>query len=164
MDETYFMGVGGIELPTGTVDHGFGRGAVGAIAAGLIGVENRPFSAIGYGYYHHTGVYRGARESGNVFVGAGGAWTPIDDVQTGRLLSVQVGLSHERTFAQELNGLRVSTSGGSGLFVHQGIVWGANEHVQIFALLSLPITQQWRGPDERQRFRLGAGTIFILGH
>ena len=145
-------------------NHDFGRGAVGAIAAGLISVENRPFSAIDYGYYHHTGVYRGARESGNVFVGAGGAWTPLDDAQTGRLFSVQVGLSHERTFAQKLNGAALPNSGGSGVFVHQGIVWGANEHLQIFTLLSLPVTQDWRGPADRQRFRLGAGAILILGH
>lgn len=163
MEETYFMGVGGVEVPTGTFDHEFGQGAAGAIAAGLVGIETRPFSAIAYGYYHHTGVYRGARESGNVFVGVGGAWTPIDDVQTGRLLSVQVGLSHEQTFAQELNNLALPDSGGSGLFLHEGVVWGANEHAQVFALLSLPVTQDWRGPADRQRFRLGAGVILILG-
>ena len=33
LDESYFMAVGGLELPTGTVDHEFGRGAVGAISA-----------------------------------------------------------------------------------------------------------------------------------
>lgn len=30
LDESYFMGVGGVELPTGTFDHDFGKGAVGA--------------------------------------------------------------------------------------------------------------------------------------
>lgn len=164
LDESYFMGVGGLEIPTGTIDHAFGRGAPGAIAAGLMSIERRPFSLIGYGYYHHTGVYQGSRESGNVFFGTGGAWTPIDDLQTGRLVSVQVGLSHERTFAQEQNGMALPNSGGSGLFVHEGLVWGVNEHVQLFALLSLPITQQWRAPEDRQRLRFGAGTILILGH
>ena len=142
LDESYVMTVGGVELPTGTFDHQFGRGAVGGIAAALLNVERRPFSAIGYGYYHHTGAYRGTRESGNVFVGVGGAWTPIDNLQTGRLVSFQVGLSHERTFAVERDGLPLVDSGGSGVFVHQGLVWGANEHVQFFTLLSLPVTQQ----------------------
>lgn len=64
---------------------------------------------------YHTAVYQGSRESGNVFFGARGAWTPIDNVQTGRLVSVQVGLSHERTFAQEQNGMVLPNSGGSGL-------------------------------------------------
>ena len=164
LDESYFMVVGGIELPTGTLDHRFGRGAPGAIGAALIGVEKRPFSAIGYGYYHHTGAYRGARESGNVFTGAGAAWTPIDDTRTGRLFSVQVGLSHERTFAQETEGANLLDSGGSGVFVHQGLVWGLNARVQVFGLLSLPVTQEWRAPQDRQRFRLGAGAILVLGH
>ena len=163
LDESYVMGVGGIELPTGTFDHNFGKGTVGAIAAGLINVERRPFSAIGYAYYHHAGVYKGTRESRNVFVGGGAAWTPIDDLQTGRLVSFQVGLSQERTFAQEQNFLPLPNSGGSGVFLHQGVVWGANEHVQLFGLLSIPVSQEWKSIDDQQRFRLGAGAIFILG-
>ena len=164
LDESYVMTVGGVEIPTGTFDHEFGRGAVGGIAAALLNVERRPFSAIGYGYYHHTGVYRGTRESGNVFVGVGGAWTPIDNLQTGRLVSFQVGMSHERTFAPERNGAPLVDSGGSGVFVHQGLVWGANEHMQFFTLLSLPVTQQWNAVQDRQRFRLGAGAILLLSH
>ena len=163
LHESYFMGVGGLELPTGTVDHAFGRGAPGAIAAGLLSIERRPLSVIGYGYYHYTGVYKGTRESGNVFLGAGGAWTPIDDLNTGRLVSLQIGVSHERTFAQEQDDRIMPNSGGSGVFAHNGVVWGVNDHVQVFALLSLPITQQWQAPEDRQQFRFGAGTILIFG-
>ena len=162
LDESYIMGVGGLELPTGTVDHDFGRGAVGAIAAGLISLERRPFSLIGYGYYHHTGDYKGTRESGNVFVGTGGAWTPVDNLASGRLVSLQLGLSHERTFAQQANGVERLNSGGTGIFLHQGVVLGVNERIQIFALVSLPIQQRWRAPEDRQRFRIGAGTILIF--
>ena len=162
LDESYFMAVGGLEVPTGTVDHEFGRGAIGAIAAALMSIERRPFSLIGYGYYHHTGDYKGARESGNVFVGTGAAWTPLDNLQSGRLLSFQLGLSHERTFAQQQNGSALPNSGGSGIFAHEGVVWGVNDSVQLFALLSLPVRQQWRAPEDRQRFRLGAGTILIF--
>ena len=164
LDEASFMMVGGLEIPTGTVDHEFGQGAVGAIAAGLMSVERRPFSLIGSGYYHHTGVYKGERESGNVFFGTGVAWTPIDNLQNGRLISIQAGLSHERTFAQERDGRPLGNSGGSGLFVHEGVVLGVNAHVQLFALLSLPVSQDWRASEDRQRFRFGAGTIFVFGH
>ena len=97
-EEASVMGVGGVEIPTGTLDHAFGRGPVGQIAAGWISLERRPFSVIGYGYYHHAGEYRGIRQSGNVFTGVGTAWTPIDDEDNGKLFSLQVGLSHERTF------------------------------------------------------------------
>ena len=162
LDESYFMGVGGVEVPTGTIDHEFGKGAVGTLAAGLMSLERRPFSVIGYGYYHHTGDYNGTRESGNVFVGAGGAWTPIDNLQTGRLLSLQLGLSHERTFAHQQNGAALANSGGSGIFTHQGVMVGVNEHVQLFALLSVAVQQQWGAPEDRQRFRFGAGTILVF--
>lgn len=162
LDESYFMGVGGLEVPTGAIDHEFGKGAVGAIAAGLMSLERRPFSVIGYGYYHHTSDYNGMRESGNVFLGGGGAWTPIDNLQTGRLVSLQVGLSHERTSAQRQGGVPLTRSGGSGVFLHEGIVLGLNDHVQLFALASLPVHQEWRAPEDRQRFRLGAGTILIF--
>lgn len=33
--ESFVMGVGGVELPTGTLDHRFGRDAIGGIAAAL---------------------------------------------------------------------------------------------------------------------------------
>jgi hypothetical protein len=67
-------------------------------------------------------------------------------LQTGRLLSLQLGLSHERTFAQAQNGVTLANSGGSGVFAHQGLMVGVNEHVQVFALLSLAIRQQWCAP------------------
>lgn len=163
LDESSLMGVAGLEVPTGTIDHPFGRGAPGAIAAGLVSLERRPFSVIGYGYYHHTGVYRGTRENGNVFFGGGAAWTPLDNLQTGRLVSLQTGVSHERTFKQRSGGVPVSASGGSGVFVHEGLVWGVNQRAQIFALVSIPISQRWSAPEDQQRFRVGAGLILLLG-
>jgi hypothetical protein len=164
LDESYIMAVGGIEVPTGTLDHDFGRGSVGEIAAALFSVEKRPVSAIGYAYYHHTGTYQGVRPSGNMFVGIGTAWTPIDDDVAGKLFSLQLGLSHERTFAVEEQGVASIDSGSSGLFLHPGVVLSTNPRLQFFALVSLPLTQEWRSPADRQRFRLGAGTIVMLGH
>jgi hypothetical protein len=36
--------------------------------------------------------------------------------------------------------------------------------LQFFGLVSLPVSQQWNSVDDRQRFRLGAGVIWILRH
>jgi hypothetical protein len=88
----------------------------------------------------------------------------IDNDVTGKILSVQVGLSHERTFAVEVDGIPLADSGGSGVFVHPGLVMATTPHLQFFALVSLPVTQTWAAPADRQRFRFGAGTIVILGH
>ncbi len=164
LDESYVTGVAGIEIPTGNMDHAFGRGPIGEIAAGLFSVEKRPVAAIAYVYYHHTGIYDGARASGNIFVGTGVAWTPIDDDNRGKLLSLQLGLSHERTFAVEQGGVALADSGATGVFLHPGIVVSTTPRLQFFGLVSLPLTQEWRSLADRQRFRLGAGTIIILGH
>jgi hypothetical protein len=164
MDESYVMGVGGVELPTGTFDHPFGKGAYGAIAAGLWSLEKRPFATIAYVYYHHRGVYDGVRDSGNVFTGGGLAYTPIDDEARGKLFSLQLGLSYERTFMSEDNGLPVPDSGSSGVFIHPGVVFDITESLQFFGLVSLPLTQEYNSIVDRQRFRFGTGIIWILKH
>jgi hypothetical protein len=164
VDQTYVMGVGGLELPTGTYDHPFGKGAYGGMTAALVSVEKKPVALIGYGYYHHRGEYNEFRDSGNMFAGGGFAYTPIDDEAAGKLFSLQLGMSYERTFQEEINGMPVTESGASGVFMHPGIVVAASPNVQIFGLVSLPLTQQWRSLDDRQRFRLGTGVIWILKH
>jgi hypothetical protein len=161
-EESYVMGVGGLELPTGTIDHPFAKGAFGEIVAGIVSVEKRPVAAIAYGYYHHRGVHDGVRDSGNTFAGGGIAYTPIDDDARGKLFSVQLGISEERTFASEEHGVVVADSGASGVFMHPGIVFSTNPSLQFFGLVSLPLTQHWNSPVDRQRFRLGTGVIWIL--
>jgi hypothetical protein len=163
IDESYVTGVGGIEMPTGNIDHPFLNGAFGEIAAGLFSVEKRPMAAIAYVYYHHRGVHEGLRDSGNMFAGTGVAYTPIDDDASGKLFSMQLGLSYERTFKSEFLGVPVPDSGASGVFVHPGLVFSTNPTLQYFALVSLPITQQYNSIVDHQRFRLGAGVIVILG-
>jgi hypothetical protein len=164
LDQSYVMGVGGLEMPTGNIDHPFGKGALGQIAAGLFSVEKRPIAAIAYVYYHHKGVYGGLRDSGNMFAGGGIAYTPIDDEASGKLFSLQLGLSEERTFASEENGLPLANSGASGVFMHPGIVFSMSPSLQFFGLVSLPLTQQYNSVVDRQRFRLGTGIIWILKH
>jgi len=160
----YVMGVGGLEMPTGNIDHPFAKGAFGEIAAGLFSVEKRPIAVIAYIYYHHKGVYDGLRDSGNMFAGGGIAYTPIDDEARGKLFSLQLGVSEERTFASEVNGLPLADSGASGVFMHPGIVFSVRQTVQFFGLVSLPLTQQYNSIVDRQRFRLGTGVIWILKH
>jgi hypothetical protein len=164
LDQSYVMGVGGVEFPTGTIDHPFGEGAYGSIAAALFSVEKRPIAVMGYFYYHHRGTYNGLRDSGNAFAGTGVAWTPIDDEVRGKLFSLQLGASYERTFPSEQNGMTVLESGSSGVFLHPGIVFSTTSSLQFFGLVSLPLTQQWNSVVDRQRFRIGSGVIWILGH
>jgi hypothetical protein len=164
VQESYVMGVGGVELPSGTFDHPFGKGAFGEIAAGLFSLEKRPFAMISYVYYHHRGVYEGVRDSGNTFAGGGLAYTPIDDEAHGKLFSLQLGVSYERTFQSQDNGVAVADSGSSGVFIHPGIVFDISPTVQMFGLVSLPLTQQFNSIVDRQRFRLGTGIIWILKH
>jgi hypothetical protein len=164
LDQSYVMGVGGVEMPTGTFDHPFGQGAFGEIAAGLFSVEKKPLAAIAYVYYHHRGVYNGTRDSGNTFAGGGIAYTPVDDEERGKLFSLQLGVSHEVTFQSEENGVPVADSGSSGVFIHPGIVFEFTPSVQFFGLISLPLTQQFNSITDRQRFRVGTGVIWILKH
>jgi len=164
LEQSYLMGVGGLEMPTGNIDHPFGTGALGEIVAGLFSVEKRPIAAIAYVYYHHKGVYNGLRDSGNMFAGGGIAYSPLDDEARGRLFSLQLGLSEERTFSSEEHGLPLPDSGASGVFVHPGIVFSMSPSLQFFGLVSLPLTQQYNSVVDRQRFRVGTGIIWILKH
>jgi hypothetical protein len=164
VQESYVMGVGGVEVPLGNKDHASGHGPIGEIAAGLFSVEKRPIAAIAYGYYHHTGQYdNGTRQSGNMFTGTGIAYTPIDDDARGHLFSLQLGLSYERTFPVEELGQPLSDSGSRGIFLHPGLVFSTNPRFQFFTLVSLPLSQSYNSINDRQQFRVGAGTIIILG-
>jgi hypothetical protein len=99
-----------------------------------------------------------------MFTGTGTAYTPIDDDEKGHLFSLQLGLSYERTFPVEELGRPLPDSGSHGVFLHPGIVFSTNPRFQFFALVSLPMTQAYNSIDDRQQFRVGAGTIIILGH
>jgi hypothetical protein len=165
VQESYVMVVGGLEVPLGNKDHASGHGPLGEIVAGLFSVEKRPIAGITYAYYHHTGQYaNGTRQSGNVFTGGGIAYTPIDNDLKGHLFSLQLGLSYERTFPVEELGQPLPDSGSHGVFMHPGIVFSTNTHMQFFTLVSLPLTQTYNSIDDRQLFRVGVGTILILAH
>jgi hypothetical protein len=177
VQESYVMGVGGFEVPLGNKDHAAGHGPVGEIAAGLFSVEKRPIAGIAYAYYHHPGAYNAGmpasvdgtnvtvtRQNGNFFTGTGVAYTPIDDDARGHLFSMQLGLSYEKTFALEYLGKPITNSGASAVMMHPGLVFQMTPRFQFFSLVSIPLTQQAEAMDYNQRFRLGFGTIIMLGH
>jgi hypothetical protein len=160
--ESFAMAVGGLELPTGTLDHRFGDDALGSVVAGLLSVEKGQFSVIGYTFYRYQGSHEDAREGANLFVGGGIAWTPIDKAE--RLVSLQLGLSRETTFREHIGGLPVADSGGSGIFAHPTFLYGFSQRLQLFAQTTLPVHQDWRDEADEEAFRLGAGFILAFGH
>ena len=60
-----------------------------------------------------------------------------------------------RTFQSiGINGVIViGDSGGSGVFIHPGVVFSIAPTLQMFGLVSLPMSQQWNSVVDRQRFR-----------
>ena len=176
VQESYVMGVGGLEVPLGNKDHAVGHGPFGEIAAGLFSIEKRPLAGIAYAYYHHPGNYGNGmvaqvdganvpvtRQNGNFFTGTGIAYTPIDDDAIGHLFSMQLGLSYEKTLAMEEFGKPVAGTAASAVMMHPGLVFQTTPRFQFFALVSLPLSQQAQSLDYNQRFRLGFGTIIMLG-
>jgi hypothetical protein len=177
VQESYVMGVGGLEVPLGNKDHAAGHGPFGEIAAGLFSIEKRPLAGIAYVYYHHPGEYGNGmeaqvdganltvtRQNGNFFTGSGIAYTPIDDDAAGHLFSMQLGLSYEKTLAMEEFGKPVANTSANAVMMHPGLVFQMTPRFQFFSLVSIPLTQQTESLDYHQRFRLGFGTIIMLGH
>jgi hypothetical protein len=85
-------------------------------------------------------IHRLTRQAGQHCVAPDGLGTPIDNDATGKLFSMQLGLSYEQTFASEQDGVPLATSGVSGIFMHPGLSCNA----QRTALLPL-----LDGPKER---------------
>ncbi|OFW07113.1 MAG: hypothetical protein A3I61_08375 [Acidobacteria bacterium RIFCSPLOWO2_02_FULL_68_18] len=159
--ETFVMAVGGVEVPTGTLDHEFGHDSIAPIAAGLASVEAGAMSAIGYGFVRNPARYEDTEEGANVFLGGGVAWTPVD--RQDQLLSLQVGLSRESQRRSEAGGLALPHTGGWGVYVHPTVVYGASQRLLFFGQVSLPVHQEWRDPAEKETFRVGTGAMLRLG-
>ena len=164
VENSYLLGGAGIELPTGTVDYDFGEGAPAVVGGGLFSVERRPFSLIGYGFVQRYAERHQIRDSGNTFLGAGLAWTPVDVATHGRIVSVQLGISRESASREVLAGVPRADSGGWALVAHPSVVWGPGDHMLFFAMTSFPLAHHWRDSADEERFRVGAGTILSFGN
>jgi hypothetical protein len=160
--ESYVLGVGGIEIPTGTIDYGFFEGAPAAVAGLSIGLERRPVSVIAYAFMNRYAERNHVRDSGHAFAGAGVAWTPLDDEPNGRLFSLQLGLSLDAAAREISNGVRLDDTGGRAVMVHPSVVWSSSPGVLWFVSTALPLTERWRDPADREHFRVGAGAILSL--
>jgi hypothetical protein len=162
-EEGYVLGVGGIEIPTGTIDYGFFEGAPAVVGGLTVGLERRPVSMIGYAYMNRYAERNDIRASGHRFAGVGVAWTPIDDEPNGRLLSVQFGISRDSATREIVNGVAQDATGGWTTVAHPAVVWSTRPGVLWFVSTSLPVRSAWRDPGDREHFRIGAGAIVSLG-
>ena len=161
VEEGYLLAVGGVELPTGTIDYDFGQGAPAIVAGGQFGLERRPFSVIAYGIVHRYAERHDVRDSGNTFVGGGVAWTPIDSAD-GRVLSLQFGVSREVVSRETVQGLAMNDTGGWAVVAHPTVTWSTNERLLFFASTSVPLAHHWKNPADQERFRIGVGAILAL--
>lgn len=159
----YAMLMASIEPPTGTVDHPAFQGPYDGMLAALGGLEVGSFSAIGYGFFRANGLdARRDRDGDNLFLGAGFAWTPLDEPSSERLFSVQLGLSHETYLPDVSGGSSIAGSGGWGLLAHPTLIWGPGGHVLLFGMVSFPIAQAYTDASQEDRWRAGLGAIFAF--
>ena len=162
-DGNFLMGMAAVELPTGSVDHAAFSGPIDWMAAALGSVERGPLSAIGYGFYRRHGTDSvGAHVGDNLFLGAGIAYTPFDDPARERLLSFQLGSSYEIYGSNSAGGVTVPATGGRGLYLHPTVVWGPGGRILLFAMTSLPAWEDYRNPADNNRWRVGAGVVFLF--
>lgn len=151
-DGNFFLGMGALELPTGSMDHPAFDGPLGSLAAALWSGEVGAFSAIAYGFYRHPGDSSDARPN-TLFLGGGVAWTPYDDPVRERIFSVQLGYSHERSF---------SSSVGTAEVLHPTVVFGPGGRVLAFAVVSIPVAHTGT-IGEQDRWRAGGGAVLLFG-
>jgi hypothetical protein len=163
-DGNFLMGMLAVEVPVGSIDHPAFEGPLDEMAALLASIERGPISGIGYAFYRRHGRDAGVRAGDNLFVGGGGAFTPWDDPATERLLSFQLGVSYERYLRDDTNGVTDPMTGGRGLYVHPTFVWGPGGHVLLFALATLPLAQDYASAADQDRWRVGAGLVYLFGH
>lgn len=162
-DGNYLMGMAALEVPTGSVDHATFHGPLDGLTAVTAGIERGPLSWNSYVFYRRNGTdAAGAHAGDNLFLGGGMAYTPFDDPARERLISFQLGLSYEIYARNTLAGAAVADSGGRGLYLHPTVVWGPGGHILLFATTSLPVFEDYRNTADNNRWRAGAGIIFLF--
>lgn len=159
----FLMAMGAVELPTGSVDHDAFDGPLDYMTAVLGSIERPPFSGLAYAFYRYDGIQNGVRPGAHLLLGGGAAYTPWDDPSTERLVSFQLGLSYETYARDEVDG-DATMSGGRAFLAHPTIVWGPGGNVLLFALVTLPVVQRYRDEEQEERWRVGLGAIYLIGH
>jgi hypothetical protein len=157
----FLLGVGAIELNNGTIDHPAWEGPLDATGAVLASVERGQWSGIGYTVVRTNGEDSEDNKAGNhVFVGGGVAYTPNEDLATGRLFSYQAGWSFEHYFRDRVDGGVDESSGGSELLIHPTLVFSPGHGLVFFGVLSVPVWQEFRDRSVQDRYRAGVGVVY----
>lgn len=153
--------MGAVELNNGTIDHDGWNGPYETMGAVLGSVERGPWSLMGYAVARANVTDGAGSKDGNpVFAGTGVAYTPNEDMETGRLLSYQAGVSWER-YARDRGARQVvDASGGTEVFVHPAIAYSPGHNLLFFGIVSLPVWQDMRDPATKTRYRIGSGVIY----
>jgi hypothetical protein len=150
------------EVPSGSVDHKAFHGPMDYMVASLGSIERGSISGVGYVFGRLHGTSGNDKAGNNLFFGTGLAWTPFDDPSNERLISLQLGASHEKYFKDVGTGALDDRSGGWGTLLHPTMVWGPGGNVLLFGMTSFPIAQSYRDPAAEDRCRVGFGIIWAL--
>jgi hypothetical protein len=117
------------------------------------------FAAVGLGYYRINGDDgTGTKKGNNALAAAGFAYTPID--RHNRMVSFQLGAGVELHERAVKSGVAVDASGGWVLLASPTVVWSPSHGLRLFALVTLPVVQNYRSPAQEDRFRVGLGVIY----
>jgi hypothetical protein len=79
-DGNFILGMAGVEIPSGVIDHKAWKAPLDYLSGILGSLERGRWSGIGYVYYRYNPLYRtGGNKGDNLFLGGGIAYTPYED-------------------------------------------------------------------------------------
>ena len=160
-DGNFLLGVAGVEIPSGVIDHKAWDGPLDYLGGALGSLEKGAWSGIAYTYYRHNSPDKtGSKKGDNIFVGGGLAFTPGEDFTSGKLISYQLGCSYEVYLRDRVGGTDDPNTGGRELLVHPTLVYSPGHGLMFFGLVSLPVWRDFRDPVAQDRFRVGTGVIY----
>jgi hypothetical protein len=155
-DGNYLLFMGGMEIPNGNVDRPSFSGNVSWLTAVLYSLEWRTLSVIGYGFYRFDADGDGDR----LYAGVGLAYTPYDKHE--RLISLQIGASHETLFAERRpEPARQDT--GWQLMINPTVMFAPHAKWRFFVTASVAAVQRMATLEDSDRWRVGAGVVYVIG-
>ncbi len=150
-----------LELPTGNKDYPAFHGPVNGIVAAMAGLEWKSLSTVLLSYYRiNTEDGAGAKKGNNALVGVGFAYTPLDEED--RMVSFQLGIADEIHARDRADKTLIDSSGGWELLLSPTVVWSPAARLRFFALVSLPVVQDYRSAAQEDRWRAGLGMIYAF--
>jgi hypothetical protein len=160
-DGNFVMAVGAVEPPTGTMDYKALHGPTNYLGAVITSLECGYFGASFFTLLRREGTDSAGEKRGDELIFGGGlALTPWDN--PGRMLSFQLGFSEENHLPARTSAGATAGTGGYEVMLTPAVVGSPHRHLHLFALFSLPVFEGMRDPDERARWRAGAGVTWLL--